>query len=165
MCQCDVTSSFHVTPWRHVTSWCHTMMLCVPPLILCHVTVHTSAQVSWSEVPKITFSNLVTLTYDLDHRTHLRYHQGQSLHQILGPYVKRFRRERAEWQTHRQTDRRDRFYTLDRWRGREKHLYLVNLNESNDSAKLLLQSDYPEMSKRTGNIGNVTVTRGLCLAY
>ncbi len=43
---------------------------------------------------KITFYNMATLTFDL--RTHMRHYQGQSSHQILGSYLKRFAHESAE---------------------------------------------------------------------
>ena len=45
--------------------------------------------------------NLVTLTFDLDHQTHLSFYQGQSLYEILCPYVKRFGRESADELTDR----------------------------------------------------------------
>ncbi len=56
------------------------------------------------------------MTYDLDLWTCPRYCQDESLCQILGPYIKLFSRESAN----KQTNRRDRFYALDRWRGRDE---------------------------------------------
>ncbi len=61
-----------------------------------------------------TFLNLATLTFDLDSLTHARYCQGQPVHQIFGPYVQQFISDSADRRTHRW----DRFYILDRWRGR-----------------------------------------------
>ncbi len=66
------------------------------------------------------------LTYDLDYQTWPRFHQGQPSYQFLGRYAKRFSRESAhkltDGKTERQkdgkTETRDRFYYLDRWRGR-----------------------------------------------
>ncbi len=52
-----------------------------------------------SETSEIMFCNLLTLTYDLDLRTHPRY-QGQCLHQILSFYVIQFSCESAYRQTH-----------------------------------------------------------------
>ncbi len=51
------------------------------------------------KLPEITFFYLVTLTYDLDHRTWPRYYKGASPYQNSCPYVKRFSRESAELQT------------------------------------------------------------------
>ncbi len=45
------------------------------------------------------------MTYDLDLQTYPRYHQGTRLHQILGPYLKRFSQESADRRTHTQTHR------------------------------------------------------------
>ncbi len=85
-----------VTPWRH------NMMLRRD--VIWHF-MSWQRESTWvkSENPKITFFDLVTLTYDLDLRTHMRYCQCQMLYQILGPYVKLFSHERAEWQTDRHT--------------------------------------------------------------
>ena len=68
------------------------------------------------------FSDLVTLTYDLDYQTWPRFHQGQPSYQFLGRYAKRFSRESAHKLTDGKTERqkdgkmetRDRFYYLDR---------------------------------------------------
>ena len=45
------------------------------------------------------------LTYDLHHRSHPRYDQGQSLNQLLWSYDTRFSCESTNRQTDRQTDR------------------------------------------------------------
>ena len=44
------------------------------------------------------------LTSDLDHQTNLRYHQGQSLYQILWPYINPFNRENANKQIRTHTN-------------------------------------------------------------
>ncbi len=59
--------------------------------------------INLSENPKITFFNLVTLTFEL--QTPPRYCQGQPLHQIFGLYVKQFSRESTDRQTDVHTDR------------------------------------------------------------
>ncbi len=91
-----------------------------PPVILCHDRVY-QPRLADLKFQKIMLSDLATLTDDRDHWTLPIYFQGQSLHQIFGLCVKRFRRERAEWQTDRHThtemDRWERFYTLDCWHG------------------------------------------------
>ncbi len=46
----------------------------------------------------------------------------QMSHHTVMSYVKRFSCEIAEWQLDRQTHRRNQFYTLNRWCGREKVL-------------------------------------------
>ena len=84
----DIMRSHHNVTWHHMT-W-----------------QSESAQVNPSETPEITFFNLATLTYDLDHRTPPRYTQGQSPYQIIGPYVKRFcswERQLTDRRTHTQT--------------------------------------------------------------
>ena len=110
-----------VTLWRHMRVWHQVVAsqdvltshnrqwICIMPL--------KSEKSQWN-CPDITFSHLMTLTYDLDHRTWPRYGPGWPTSKISCPYVKRFSRESADRRTHRQTDRRDRFYYLDRWRGR-----------------------------------------------
>ncbi len=92
----DVTWRPDVTPWCYVAHlWYYVISECMYQPRLADLKFQKSHFLTWWPWP---------LTYDLDHRTHVRYRQGQSLHQILGPYIKRFRRERAEWQTHTQTD-------------------------------------------------------------
>ena len=85
------------------------MRMCEICATLCLPGTHCTpnAQV---KLPEITFFDLVTLTYDLDHRTHPRYCLGTSLYQILGPWVQQFSRESADRHTH--TDGWDRFYYL-----------------------------------------------------
>ncbi len=64
---------------------------------------------------KVTFFNLVTLTFDL-----WPWHSNSS--EIISRYIRHPNFESIcptvhtgeSWQTHRHTDRRDRFYTLDR---------------------------------------------------
>ena len=51
---------------------------------------------------------MFSLTFDLDLQSHSKYDQAACLYLILGPYVKRFSRERA-----RQRDRPGQFYTLN----------------------------------------------------
>ncbi len=81
----DVTD---VTSWRHIMSLYHTM-----------AWVFLSGR-SNRKILEITFFDLVTLTFDLDHQTHPRFYQGQSLYQILWPYVNQFSCESA----HKLTD-------------------------------------------------------------
>ncbi len=86
--------------------------------ILCHHISwqNESIQVNQSETPKSHFTTWLPwhLTYDL----------GLDIIRV-NPYTKFWVRTstvqpRESWQMHTQTDRRDRFYTLDRWRRREK---------------------------------------------
>ena len=116
-----------ITPWRRLVLWCHSMMSQDVMTSQCGIRwrwIYTGQPIR--RFAKLRFSTLRPwpLTYDLDLQTHSRYHRGTPLHQILGLYVKRFSRESAYQQMDRQTegqmDRQDRFYTLDRWRGREK---------------------------------------------
>ena len=72
----------------HVCAWksCHILFTrdsdCTP-----------NTQIKLSE---ITFFDLVTLTFDLDHRTWLRYYEGASPYHNSCLYIKRFSRESAE---------------------------------------------------------------------
>ncbi len=97
------------------------------------------------------------LTYDLDLQTHMRYWQCQTPHQILGSYVKRFSRELNDRQTHRQTHghRRDRFYTLDRWGGRD---IFMGLNHAGQLYILLSRAS--GMGSPTNHPGSSDKTRG-----
>ncbi len=56
----DVKTSCHDVTWRHMTSWCHNW---------CHTSSQNGSvqfiQVTPSKSPKITFINMVTLTFDL----------------------------------------------------------------------------------------------------
>ena len=60
------------------------------------------------EKPGKSCFDLMTLTYDLNHPTWPRFHQGQSLYHVLCPYIKWLGSESAN----ELTDRRDRFYYL-----------------------------------------------------
>ena len=94
------------------------------------MTFSESAQVNPSETPEITFFNLATLTYDLDHRTPPRYTQGQSPYQIIGPYVKRFcswERQLTDRRTHTQTHGTDFIPSTADAGGNNNHsLFLVS---------------------------------------
>ncbi len=83
-------------------------MVCVTPILVSSYVmtkwICTGQQIKNS---KITFFNMATLTYDLDLQSYSRYCQGQPPYQTMGPYVKRFSRERADRRTHRQTDGTD----------------------------------------------------------
>ncbi len=110
--ECQVIQRHDVIAWRHVTLWRHGLtsydVLCHGREILQnqnHLKFRNSRFSTWWPWP---------LTYDLDLQTHPRYYQGQCLHQILGPYVKRFSRESVHRHTHRHTDRRDLFHTLEK---------------------------------------------------
>ncbi len=80
------------------------------------------------------------LTHDPDLLTHPRYYQGQCLHQILGQYAEGFSCESTHRRTDRQTDRQDRFHTLDRWCRREK--LMTRLSWSNDVIISKIASDF-----------------------
>ncbi len=73
--------------------------------VMYHVTQSRRRQYNWL---KITFFNLLTLTYDVDRRTCLGFYQGQSMYQLWCQYVKRVGRESANKLT-------------DRWRDSQKH--------------------------------------------
>ncbi len=121
-----LVSIFDDTPWRYA------MYAVALHGIKCHdkMYLHNLQRSYHQKVRKSRFSTWRPwpLTYDLDLWTHLRYCQGQSLHQISGPYIERFSRENANRRTDGQTDRRDRFYTLDRLRGREKYVMSKKLS-------------------------------------
>ncbi len=105
----DVTTSFmwrhgvtDVMSQRHIMSWHHT------------ISRFFLSDHSNKKTVDMMFFDQVTSTFDLDCWTRPRYYQGRSLYQISWPYAKRFSCESANWQTHRQTHRRLRFYNLDR---------------------------------------------------
>ena len=106
---CDVTWRCDVMAWRQMTS-CHDRM-CKD---LTHQKLRKSRFSTWWPWP---------LTYDLDLQSHLRYYQGQSIHQIRvsksNASAVRALTDRHT-RTHTLTHRRGRFHTLDRWRGREQ---------------------------------------------
>ncbi len=105
-----------VVPSRHMTSWCDVTWR--------HFVMTECTNINLSETSEITFFNLATLTFDL-------WPWPLNLAEIisrsfplpnfvtLGQTVQPWERWLTDTQTHRLTDRRDRFYTLDRWRGRE----------------------------------------------
>ena len=108
----DVTAwhMCHDVTWRHMTSrrdimWRHYVRAW-------HQTDGWTGNIHRPTHKKLQESRFSTwrpwpLTYDPDHQTHPRYHQGQSPRQILASYVKRFNRESAEWQTDAHTDGTD----------------------------------------------------------
>ncbi len=85
-----------------------TMIICQTPKLNCQ---------------KSRFFDLVTLTYDLDHRTWPRCHEGSSPYRNLCPYVKRFSQVIAKLQTdtHTQTHGTDSI-TSDRCAGGNKYV-------------------------------------------
>ena len=96
----DVTWPHDIMVWRHMTSfvmstWCR------------------------NKCRNFTFSNMATLTFDLD----LDLIQDiMKVHTSIKFWVRTSNYSAVQtvqrWQTH--THRRDRFHTLNRWRGREK---------------------------------------------
>ncbi len=102
MTSCDIMMSRHDNTW-HLMSWQRVCM---------------GQPIRSFENPRFSTWRPWPLTYNLDLRTHARYYQGTYLYQILGPYFEPFSQESADRHTH--THRRDRFHTLDRWRGREQ---------------------------------------------
>ena len=77
-------------------------------------------------------------------------------HQILHPWVKRF----SCWEcwltdghTYRQTDKQDQFYTVDRWRGREKIWFFYRYqNFSSNLIKLFLNISARKIPKSKRNV-------------
>ena len=110
---CDLNWRHGVILWRHMTSWRH---IRGQDILSGHGSVSgPSIRKTW----KITFLTEWpwSLTYDPDHQTWSRFHQGQSLYQVSCPYIKWFGSESADELTDGRTERR-KFYYLDRWRGR-----------------------------------------------
>ncbi len=109
-----MTSWHHVVTSRDVETTHHD--------ILCHHNYYMYVMTKWIctgqpiRTSKITFFNMASLTFDLP--THPRYCQGRHPYEEFGSVCQTVQPWES-WQTHTQTDRRERFYTLDRWRGRE----------------------------------------------
>ncbi len=70
-----------------------------------HAIMSIMGQKAQPKTPKLHFSTWWPwpLSYDLDHQTRPRCHQGQSLCQILWLYINQFYRESAHTLTHRHT--------------------------------------------------------------
>ncbi len=106
----DVTWRYDVVLWRHMMSGVMTKWLCA---------IYIGHTITKSQ--KITFFKMVTLPFDLwpwlsnlsEILSRAMFLPNcRSVAQTVQPWER--------WQTDTQTHRRDRFYTLDRWRGREK---------------------------------------------
>ncbi len=115
--RCDVTWRHDIVPWRQVTSqrystWHHIIWPREP------------AQINLSENHAFQPSNLdlwpTTLTFELI-RDIVKVNPStkSGVCTFNGSAGKALTDEHTDTQKHRHTDRRDRFHTLDRWRGRE----------------------------------------------
>ena len=120
----DVITSQGDITWRHaVTSY--DLVMSHRDVIWCHVTWQSeSAKVHPLETLKIRLCDLVTLTFDpwpwpLNLAEIISRSFATPNFVTLGQTVQPWERWLTDTQTHRFTDRRDRFHTLDRWRGRE----------------------------------------------
>ncbi len=112
-----------VMPWRHtMTSWRRTVTS--RDVTWRQVSWQTGSVIHPSETSEITFFNLATLTFDL---WPWPSNSSEILSRSTPPpnfgsvcqTVQPWERSQTDTRTHTHTDRRDRFYTLDRWRGRE----------------------------------------------
>ncbi len=105
----DATWRHDVVPWRHMTSWCDVAWR---PFVMTECT-----NCNLSETSEITFFNLdlwpMTLTFELIRDIKVNASTKYWVCMSNGSAV------RVLTDRHTHTHGRNRFYTLDRWRGRE----------------------------------------------
>ncbi len=120
----DVMTPYHDITWRHdVVLWCHNVMLWR------HMT--SGVMKNWpcvihpAETSKITFFqpgdlDLWPMTFELI-RDIVKVNASTKFRVCMsnGSAVRALTNRHTHTRTDRHTDRRDQFYTLDRWRGRE----------------------------------------------
>ncbi len=113
-CQ-DIMLWRHVTPWRHaVTSHnvlCHNKKALSNLHRTHHKNVLKSRFLKWRPWPMTLTFKLVRdfVKVNISTKFCVRNSNGTAVRVL------------TNWRTHTHTDTRDRFYTLDRWRGREWH--------------------------------------------
>ncbi len=130
-----------VTPWRHAVTLngpkCHGKWMCT----ILHRSHHHRSHHHHHTVEKFTFFNVPTLTIDLWPWTS-NSSEGLSRSSLL-PNFRSVRQTVHLWERwitdrHTHTHRPDRFYTLDRWRGREKSIfYFKTLPYRNDQLGMI----------------------------